>query len=134
MARIGGDVAILASSDIAEVRVRPGESSSMGGKRNPIDAIRAVAAAEACGGAASMVTGGRAQELDRGVGGWHVEWLAIPLVFQTTAAAVEAMTVCLESLEVDGAQMSSRSGPGPVLDPGLIDRVLAEFETMVGNG
>jgi 3-carboxy-cis,cis-muconate cycloisomerase len=134
MARIGGDVALLASSDIAEIRVRPGESSSMGEKRNPIDAIRAVAAAEACSGAASMITGGRSQELDRGVGGWHVEWLAIPLVFQTTAAAVEAMTICLESLVVDGGQMSSRSGPAPVLDPGLIDRVLAEFDAMVGNG
>ena len=37
---------LLASSDIAEIRVRPGGSSSMVEKRNPIDSVRAVAAAE----------------------------------------------------------------------------------------
>ena len=132
MARIGADVALLASSDIAEVRVRSGRSSSMAEKRNPIDAIRAVAAAEACTGAASMVAGARSSELDRGVGGWHVEWLALPLVFQTAAASVEAMTTCLQSLEVDSGQMASRAGAAPALDPRLIDRVVAAFEEMVG--
>jgi 3-carboxy-cis,cis-muconate cycloisomerase len=131
MGRIGADVALLASSEIAEVRVRSGGSSSMAGKRNPIDAIRAVAAAEACTGAASMVVGARSSELDRGVGGWHVEWLALPLVFQTTAASVEAMTTCLQSLQVDSGMMASRAGDAPALDPRLIDRVVADFEEMV---
>jgi 3-carboxy-cis,cis-muconate cycloisomerase len=134
MARIGGDIALLASSDIGEVRVRSGGSSSMPGKQNPIDAIRAVAAADACTGAASMIRGGRSHELDRGVGGWHVEWLAIPLVFETTAAAVEAMNICLGSLEVDSEQMESRAGDGPDLDQRLIDRVLAAYEGMVRPG
>jgi 3-carboxy-cis,cis-muconate cycloisomerase len=132
MARIGGDVALLASSDIAEVRVRSGGSSSMAGKRNPIDAIRAVAAAGACIGAAGMVRGAGGHELDRGIGGWHVEWLAVPLVFATTAAAVEAMSACLDSLEVDAGRMRSRAGDAPDLDPRLIDRVLADHETLVG--
>ncbi|HSK07389.1 MAG TPA: lyase family protein, partial [Acidimicrobiia bacterium] len=132
MARIGADVALLASGDIAEVRARPGASSSMTGKQNPIDAIRAVAAAEACTGAASMIVAARSPELDRGVGGWHVEWLALPLVFETTAASVEAMTTCLRSLQVDSVQMTSRAGAAPVLDPRLIDRVVADFEEMIG--
>jgi 3-carboxy-cis,cis-muconate cycloisomerase len=132
MARIGGDVALLASSDIAEVRVRSGGSSSMAGKRNPIDAIRAVAAAGACIGAAGMVRGAGGHELDRGIGGWHVEWLAVPLVFATTAAAVEAMSACLDSLEVDAGRMRSRANDVPDLDPRLIDRVLADHETLVG--
>jgi 3-carboxy-cis,cis-muconate cycloisomerase len=134
MAKIAGDIALLASTDIAEVRVRSGGSSSMPGKRNPIDAIRAVAAAEACTGVASMVTGGRSHELDRGIGGWHVEWLAIPLVFETTAAAIEAMNVCLGSLEVAPGQMEARAGEGPDLDLRLIDRVLAAYQGTVEPG
>lgn len=133
MARIGGDIALLASSEIAEVRVRSGGSSSMAGKRNPIDAIRAVAAARACTGAVSMITGAGGNELDRGIGGWHAEWLALPLVFETTAAAVEAMSVCLASLEVDTKQMASRAGDVADLDPRLIDRVLAACEALVGH-
>ena len=118
MARVGVDVALLASSDIAEVRVRAGGSSSMGEKRNPIDSIRAVAASELATAAAGMITGARLSELDRGIGGWHAEWVALPLVFQSTAATVEAMTDCLGSIEVDAETMSSRVGEAVAPRPG----------------
>ena len=136
MARIASDVAVLASSDIAEIRVRPGGSSSMSEKRNPIDAIRAVAAANACSGAAGMIAAGSSHELDRGIGGWHVEWVAVPMVFETAAASVEAMTTCLESLEVDAVRMTARAGSESalVLDQRLIDRVLADYDETVGPG
>lgn len=133
MARVGLDIALLASSDIGEIRVRAGGSSSMSEKRNPIDSIRAVAAAELCTAAAGMITAGRLPELDRGIGGWHAEWVALPLVFQATAATVEAMTDCLESLQVDAGRMADAAGPAPELDPGLVDRVLAEFERVAGD-
>jgi 3-carboxy-cis,cis-muconate cycloisomerase len=110
MAKIAMDVAILSSSDIAEVRVRAGGSSSMAGKRNPIDSVRAIAAADACVGAASSVTAARPIELERGVGGWHVEWFSVPVVFMTGAAAVEAMARAVESLEVDAAAMMRNVG------------------------
>jgi len=136
MSRIGSDVALLASSDIAEIRVRPGGSSSMSEKRNPIDAMRAVAAASACSGAAGMIVAGSSHELDRGIGGWHVEWVAVPMVFETAAASVEAMTTCLESLEVDAVRMTARAGSesAPVLDQRLIARVLADYDETVGPG
>jgi len=107
MAKIAGDIAILASSDVSEISVRSGGSSSMPGKRNPIDSIRALAAASACSGAVTMLTSAPPPELDRGVGSWHVEWLAVPLAFGAAAAAVEAMRVCLDSLEVDPDAMAS---------------------------
>ena len=128
MARVGLDVALLASSDIAEVRVRAGGSSSMGEKRNPIDSMRAVAAAGLATAAAGMITGARLSELDRGIGGWHAEWVALPLAFQSTAATIEAMTSCLGSIEIDAETMSSRVGEASPVDQRLIDRVLAEFE------
>lgn len=137
MAKIAIDLALLAQSDVAEIRVRAGGSSSMGEKRNPIDAVRAIAAAEACSAAAGMVTAGRPHELDRAIGGWHLEWLAIPLMFQTAAAAVEAIISGLESLEVDSDRMTSNIGldsEAPNLDEGMIDRVLSDFEDVVGAG
>jgi 3-carboxy-cis,cis-muconate cycloisomerase len=128
MARVGLDVALLASSDIAEVSVRAGGSSSMGEKRNPIDSMRAVAAAELATAVAGMITGARLSELDRGIGGWHAEWVALPLTFQSTAATVAAMTSCLGSIAIDAETMSSRVAEASPLDQLLIDRVLAQFD------
>lgn len=88
MATVGQDLALLAHHGV--VTMRAGRSSSMPGKRNPIDAVRAIAAADACAGTVGIVTGGRPHELERAVGGWHAEWFAVPLAFQTCAAAVEA--------------------------------------------
>ena len=132
MGKIGLDVALLASSGIREVTARAGGSSSMPAKENPLDAIRAAAAARSCGGAVSMMTTG-GHELDRGIGGWHVEWMALPLVFQTAGAAVDAMETCIESLEVDREQMSANAGPdSPSVPSAHIDRVLANHDRIIG--
>lgn len=124
MAAIGTDLALLAHDDV--VRMRAGGSSSMPGKRNPIDAARAVAAAEACGGAASVVTRGRPHELERGVGGWHAEWLAVPLVFHTAAAAVGATAIAVGTLEVVGRPTGS-NGPTPATGT-FVDRAVAAYD------
>jgi 3-carboxy-cis,cis-muconate cycloisomerase len=131
MARVGLDVALLASSDIAEISVRGGRSSSMAGKQNPMDSVRAVAAAEVCTAAAQVITAGRLTELERGMGGWHAEWAALPLVFQGAAATAEAITKCLASLEVDSDTMGSRVESVAEIDPRLIDRVLSEYQRLI---
>lgn len=129
MARIGIDVALLASSDIAEISVRSGGSSSMAGKQNPMDSVRAAAAAELCTAAAGAITGARLTELERGIGGWHAEWAALPLVFETTAAAVEAIASCLASLEVNPGVMGADVA-APDIDPRLIDGVIAAYQRL----
>ena len=72
---------------IGEITTRAGGSSAAAGKRNPIDAMRASGAAEACLGIATVITSAKPHELERGLGSWHAEWFTIPLVFQTAAAA-----------------------------------------------
>jgi len=131
MAKIGSDVALLASSGLGEVTVRSGGSSSMPGKKNPIDTIRAIAASKVCSGAVAMLSGG-GHELDRGVGGWHVEWVAWPLVMQSAGAGVEAIAVCLDSLEPDTETMNQRSTTAP-REGRQIDTVLAGFDRIVGG-
>jgi 3-carboxy-cis,cis-muconate cycloisomerase len=116
MAKIATDVALLSSTEIAEISVRAGGSSSMAGKRNPFDSVRAIAAAEACAAMVGALLGARPIELQRGLGGWHLEWLAVPMVFMTAGAAIEAMLACVHSLEADpSAMLDHLSGhdPGP---------------------
>jgi 3-carboxy-cis,cis-muconate cycloisomerase len=133
MGKIGTDIALLASSGIAEVVVRSGGSSSMPEKENPLDAIRAAAAARACVGVVAMLTAVSGGELDRGIGGWHVEWLAMPLAFQTSGAAVEAIETCLSSLHVDRERMGANAGSdSPEAPPEQIDRVLAAYDRVLG--
>lgn len=133
LAKVAMDLALLAQTDTSEVTVRGGGSSSMAEKRNPIDPIRALAAADACRGAATMITQGRPHELDRGLGAWQVEWLALPLVFHTAAAAGEAMERALASLEVHGEQMAARVTPEIAVGAvgRSIDQVLTLFEQVM---
>jgi 3-carboxy-cis,cis-muconate cycloisomerase len=108
LAKVAGDIVVLSSSDVGEVSVRAGGSSAMPEKRNPIDAIRAIAAAEVSTGAAAMVGSGHRHELDRGAGGWHVEWLAMPLLFHTAAATAAGVERCLTTLAVDSDRMAGQ--------------------------
>ncbi len=136
--KIAMDLALLAQSDIEELRVRSGKSSSMSGKRNPIDPVRALASAEACRGAAAMITRAKPHELDRGLGSWHVEWYALPILFQTASAVFEALGDSLETLEIDGeamaAQVPAESEEGlQSATATQIDAVIDLFDEVVGG-
>ena len=97
--KVAADIAQLVQ--LGEITTRAGGSSAAAGKRNPIDAMRAMAAAEVCLGMATVVTHAKPHELERGLGSWHAEWCALPLVFQTAGAALEAVGAALASLEVE---------------------------------
>jgi 3-carboxy-cis,cis-muconate cycloisomerase len=97
--KVAVDIAQLVQ--LGEITTRAGRSSAAAGKRNPIDAMRATAAAEVCLGVATVITNAKPHELERGLGSWHAEWLALPLVFQTAGAAVEAIGAALTSLDVE---------------------------------
>ena len=125
MAKVGIDIGLLAHDGAATTRA--GGSTSMPGKRNPIDAIRAIAAAEACSGAASIVLRGKPHELERGLGGWHAEWLAVPLVLHTVAAAVEATADAVGSLEIIESSGTPTDGPTPGI-AAMVDRVVADCD------
>jgi 3-carboxy-cis,cis-muconate cycloisomerase len=98
-AKVGGDIAQLVQ--LGEITTRAGGSSAATGKRNPIDAMRATAAAEVCVGVATVITHAKPHELERGLGSWHAEWFAVPIVFQTAGAAIEAVGAALASVDVE---------------------------------
>ena len=99
-AKCAWDVVLLAQTEISEVSVRAGTSSAMPHKRNPADAMQALAAAEAFRGVASIVLRSPPPMLERGLGGWHAEAFAVPMSFHTAAAAMEATREGLDHLQV----------------------------------
>lgn len=135
MAKIAMDTALLAQTEVAEVSPRPGGSSSIEGKQNPIDAVRALAAFDVVSGAASILERARPHELDRGLGSWQAEWVALPLLFQATSASVEATAESLETLEVDKAAMTALAGSDAdgrlgLIDTRQIDSVLQSYRSL----
>ena len=109
MAKIAGDVALLAQTEVGEVSegAAPGKggSSAMPQKRNPVDAISAIASARLAIGVVPVILSAMQQEHERAVGGWQAEWAAIPNLFCYTASAVEHVRGAVSGLEVDEARM-----------------------------
>jgi 3-carboxy-cis,cis-muconate cycloisomerase len=109
MSKIALDVALLAQTEVGEVAEgsAPGKggSSAMPQKRNPVDAMSALAAARLAIALVPAVLSGMAQEHERAVGAWQAEWVAIPDLFRHTAGAVAHVRRALEGLEVDADRM-----------------------------
>jgi 3-carboxy-cis,cis-muconate cycloisomerase len=114
MAKIAGDVALLAQSEVGEVWERAaagkGSSSALPQKRNPVDATAALAAARLALGAMPVLLCGMEQEHERAVGGWQAEWAAVPNLFRYSACAVEHVRDALSGLQIDPARMLANLG------------------------
>lgn len=109
MAKVATDVVLLAQTEVGEVSegAAPGKggSSTLPQKRNPVDAIEAIAAARMAIGLVPVALGSMVQEHERAAGGWQAEWAAIPDLFGHTSAAVEHTRAALEGLEVHPVRM-----------------------------
>lgn len=109
MAKIAGDVALLAQTEVGEASegAAPGKggSSAMPQKRNPVDAMSAIAAARLAIGAVPVILSAMSQEHERAVGGWQSEWATIPDLFRFTASSVEHVRLALSGLQIDSAHM-----------------------------
>jgi 3-carboxy-cis,cis-muconate cycloisomerase len=107
LAKIGVDVALLAQTEVGEVREPPGSggSSTMPHKRNPVGSAIAVACAVQVHGAAALLSRPAAQELERGLGGWQAEWGPLSQALACTGGAAAAIGEVLSGLEVDGERM-----------------------------
>lgn len=109
MAKIAGDLLLLAQTEVGEVTEAAspskGGSSTMPQKRNPVDAMMAVAASRLAIGHVPTILSGMAQEHERAAGGWQAEWEALPALFRSVAGAVERTLSALTSPEVDTERM-----------------------------
>jgi 3-carboxy-cis,cis-muconate cycloisomerase len=105
--KIALDVVLLAQTEVGEVREgRPGGSSTMPHKQNPVAAVSAAAcAAQAPGLVATLLATAGRHEHERAAGAWQAEWRPLAGLLETTGSAAAWLRDCLEHLEPDPARM-----------------------------
>lgn len=106
VAKIGLDVALLAQTEVGEVReLAAGGSSTLPQKRNPIGSVLARACAQTVVGHAAVLRSCFVQEHERAAGTWQPEWEALSGALAYSGGAASALGTALDSLEVDSARM-----------------------------
>jgi 3-carboxy-cis,cis-muconate cycloisomerase len=109
LAKLARDVALLAQTEVAEVREGGGPgrglSSAMPHKRNPVAAVAVAACTARVPGLVATVLGAMAQEHERAAGGWHAEWEPQRDLLRLVGSAAAWSRELLERLEVDRARM-----------------------------
>ena len=107
--KIARDLSLLAQTEVGEVAERAaggrGGSSTMPQKRNPVFASVALAAAGRTPGLVATLLGAMVQEHERGLGGWQVEWDALPELVLVAGGGIRATAEALETLTVDTDRM-----------------------------
>src|SRR5207342_230046 len=110
LGKVARDIALLAQSEIAEVRepagAGRGRSSTMPQKRNPIGCATILAAAVRTPGLAATMLSAMAQEHERGLGGWQAEWTTLPELVSIAYGALVHAAFVAGGLEVDSDRMA----------------------------
>ncbi len=144
LAKMSRDVALMMQAEIGEARepAGPGRggSSTMPQKRNPVAAPAVIGAYHAAQGALSGLLAGQIQEHERGLGGWHAEWLTLPHIVECLAGALSHTAETMEGLEVDAARMRENlsMGNGTMMSEALMMKLAAtmgrgEAKELVGE-
>ena len=102
-AKVALDVLLLAQTEVGEVRVPGGGSSTMPHKRNPVGPVLARACALRVHALAGTFTG--EHEHERAAGAWHAEWEPLSDLLALTGAAAFHVRTTLVGLEVDAGRM-----------------------------
>jgi 3-carboxy-cis,cis-muconate cycloisomerase len=104
-AKIALDLALLAQTEVGEVRVREGGvSSTMPHKRNPVGPVLTRACAEHVRAAAGVLLN-LEHEHERAAGAWHAEWRPLSDALAFTGGAAASLRETLEDVEVDAERM-----------------------------
>ena len=110
-AKIALDVALLAQTEVGEVRVaRSGGSTTMPHKRNPVGSVIARACAEHAREAAAVLLNVE-HEHERAAGAWHAEWTALSDALAYAGGAAAAVRELLDGLQVDAERMRANLRP-----------------------
>jgi 3-carboxy-cis,cis-muconate cycloisomerase len=109
LGKIARDVSLQNQTEIAEIFEPAAEgrggSSTMPHKRNPVACPVILSAAEQVPALASSLLAAMPQEHERGLGGWHAEWEALPELIRRCGGALHRTVELMKGLEVDAARM-----------------------------
>jgi 3-carboxy-cis,cis-muconate cycloisomerase len=105
--KIATDVALMMQTEVLEVsEPRPGGSSALPHKRNPIISTRVLANSRRAPALVSICIGAMAQEYQRAIGAWHAEWQTVVELSRATGGAVAGIADLLSGLEVHEQAMT----------------------------
>ena len=113
LGKIGEDLILLGQTEVGEVRMAGGGSSTMPQKSNPVAAEAMVTAARMN---ATLVAGmhqAMLQEHERGGSGWTLEWLTLPQMAVMTGASLLRALEVFEGLEVRADRMRENLAAAP---------------------
>src|SRR5581483_6823383 len=109
LGKLARDVSLLMQTEVGEVfepaGAGRGGSSTMPHKRNPVAAAGVLAAAVRAPGLVATLLSAMVQEHERGLGGWHAEWVALPELVILAAGALTQTADLVAGLEIDPARM-----------------------------
>jgi len=109
LGKIARDLSLLMQTEIGEAfepaGTGRGGSSTMPHKRNPVAAAAVLAAATRAPGLVATLMAAMVQEHERGLGGWHAEWVVLPELAILTAGALTQTADVVAGLELDTARM-----------------------------
>ncbi|MFL5938070.1 MAG: lyase family protein, partial [Gaiellaceae bacterium] len=104
-AKIALDVALLAQTEVGEVRLpEGGASSTMPHKRNPVGPALTRACAAHVRAAAGVLLD-LEHEHERAAGAWHAEWKAVGDALAFAGGAAASLRGTLERVEIDAERM-----------------------------
>jgi 3-carboxy-cis,cis-muconate cycloisomerase len=132
-AKIGGDIVLLAQSEVGELtEAAGGRSSTMPQKRNPVRSTLAVACARLTHAHAGVLLGELPHEHERAVGGWHAEWEALSGTLAFAGGSVSSAADAVAGLEVDVERMRANlAASGGVV---VAERVSFALTARLGRG
>jgi 3-carboxy-cis,cis-muconate cycloisomerase len=109
LGKIARDVSLLMQTEIGEAfepaAAGKGGSSTMPHKRNPVGAAAVLSAANRVPALVAGLLAGMVQEHERGLGGWHAEWQALPEALSLTGGALSQLNTLLAGLDIDATRM-----------------------------
>ncbi|HEV2673460.1 MAG TPA: 3-carboxy-cis,cis-muconate cycloisomerase [Aliidongia sp.] len=109
LAKFAGDVILLAQTEVGELvettETGRGGSSTMPQKRNPILCTHIVAAASGVEALVPLLLAAQHHQLERAVGPWQAEALALPQALALTAGALAQAIRVAEGMRPDAARM-----------------------------
>jgi 3-carboxy-cis,cis-muconate cycloisomerase len=109
LGKIARDISLMMQTELGEALEPAGEgrggSSTMPHKRNPVACAVVLAAATRAPGLVATLLAAMVQEHERGLGGWHAEWVALPELVILTAGALTQLADMIAGLELHPERM-----------------------------
>jgi len=107
LGKLGQDVLLLAQTEVGELRVAGGGSSTMPQKSNAVAAEALVTGARRNAGLAGTLLQAMVHAHERDGTAWTLEWSVLPDMVETTAAGLRVAGELLDAVEVDTARMAA---------------------------